>query len=220
MPKYKDYEKENAELGPVSQNPVRPKLPVPDRYKDQSNAPVGNKWPVETVGGENQTYKPGDTSFIVKEEKPESTVPPADVPEAEKGVETSIDELRSRYLEELMGEYERSLGILRDERDEALRENWILQQQALAALPEQMAAAGINGGAAETSIANIGAEYQGNRNDIQSDYMKELSELAKEQSGKKLEAEKDYSEKWMEYLMNLAKMEKEHEYDMELERFR
>lgn len=207
MPDYKkEYEKNNK--------------PSEDPYKSSSRVP-GGKWPVETVGGDNQSYAPADFSYPEKEEKTDSgKVPSVDMPDEKNGIETTIDELRSRYLEELMGEYERSIGLLRNERDEALRENWILQQQAMAALPEQMAAAGINGGAAETSLANLGAEYQGNRNDIQSDYMEELGELAKEQSGKKFEAEKDYTEKWIEYLMNLAKMEKEHEYDKELARIR
>lgn len=202
-------------IGTIVPNGILPKEP-------ENETPAGNKWPVETVGGANQTYSPGDTSFIKKEENAGTNAgnSSGSVQQEKESIETSIDELRSRYMNELMDEYERSIGILRDERDEALRENWILQQQAMAALPEQMAAAGINGGATETSLANLMAEYQGNRNDIQSGYMDNLGKLAKEQSGKKMEAEKDFSQKWIEYLMNLANMEKEHEYDMELARFR
>ena len=77
---------------------------------------------------------------------------------------------------------------MRAERDEALRENYILQQQAEAALPEQMAARGINGGAAETTLADLRARYQGNRNDIRGDYMSEMGTLNQEQIMQQAEA--------------------------------
>ena len=130
--------------------------------------------------------------------------------QAQENAEIAIEELRSRYAERMREQYEYAAEKLRSERDEALRENWILQQQARAALPEQMAAAGINGGAAETSLANINAQYQGGRNDIRNEYIKELGELNGEHSEKQAEAEQGYNEKWLEYLLSLAK--KEYEY--------
>ena len=77
---------------------------------------------------------------------------------AQENAEIAIAELRSRYAEKMREQYESAAEKLRAERDDALRENWILQQQAEAALPEQMAARGINGGAAETNLANLGAQ--------------------------------------------------------------
>ena len=86
---------------------------------------------------------------------------------------------------------------MRKERDDALRENWVLQQQAEAALPEQMAAAGINGGISETTLANLRGKFQGNRNDIQNGYMNEIGDLAEKKLENHSEAEKSYNEKWL-----------------------
>lgn len=174
--------------------------------------PVAQGWEIETVGGENQSYVVPDLGFLNKEENQEDFQEPLQPePTPEQKTETAIDELRNRYMAELRAEYKNAADILRNERDEALRENWILQQQAKAALPEQLSAAGINGGAAETSLANLSADFQKSRNDIREDYFSELNELAGKKSKEKAEMEKSYYEKWLEYLMNIAQMEKKHE---------
>ena len=126
--------------------------------------------------------------------------------------ETSIEELRNRYSERARAQYEQREKKLRAERDEALRENWILQQQAEAALPEQMAAAGLNGGAAETTLAALRAKYQGNRNDIRGDYMDNLGGITEELAAQQAENERAYNEKWIDYLLSLAKMEEEYDH--------
>ena len=94
-----------------------------------------------------------------------------------------------------------------------MRENWILQQQAEAALPEQMAAAGINGGISETTLSNLRAKYQGNRNEIQNGYMDDIGDLAEKKLENQSEAEKSYNEKWLEYLLSLAQMEEKYKYE-------
>ena len=127
--------------------------------------------------------------------------------QAQENAEIAIAELRSRYEERMREQYESAAEKLRAERDDALRENWILQQQAKAALPEKMAAQGINGGAAETTLANVNAEYQSGRNGIQSGYMDELGELFDEQSEKQAGVQEGYDEKWLDYLLSLAKKE-------------
>lgn len=134
--------------------------------------------------------------------------------------QTSIADLHNRYSQELRDQYDYSIGRLRDERDEALRENWILHQQAKANLPEKLAAAGINGGAAETTIAGIDAEYQGGRNDIRENYSEETAKTSEDFLKNAAENNKNYSDMWMDYLLSLAQMEKEHEYDMDLARYK
>lgn len=126
----------------------------------------------------------------------------------EKQAETSIADLRNKYSQQLRSQYEYAADKMKAERDEALRENWILEQQAEAALPEQMAARGITGGAAETTLAQLKARYQGNRNDIRGDYMEELGDLSMEQNAQQAEAEKSYNDRWLEYLLSLAEKEK------------
>lgn len=132
---------------------------------------------------------------------------------AEEKAETSLLELRNRYYEQAREQYEAEAKKLREERDAALRENWILQQRAEAALPEEMAAAGINGGAAETSLAALKAQFQGNRNDIRAGYMDNLGELSREHQNSAAEMQREYDEKWLEYLLSLAKMEEQSKYD-------
>ena len=128
-------------------------------------------------------------------------------PKAEEKAETAIAELRNRYAEKVREQYESEAKKLREERDTALRENWILQQQAEANLPEKLAAEGINGGATETEISKIRAEYQGNRNDIREDYSEELSEIGAESRKELFENEKDFNKEWLEYLLGIAKAE-------------
>ncbi len=143
----------------------------------------------------------------IKEEAPQETVSSG----AQEKAETAIEDLRNKYSQKVREEYESKAQKLRQERDAALRENWILQQKAEAALPEQMAAAGINGGASESTFANLRAQYQGNRNDIRSGYMDNLGELSAESSAQQAEGERAYNEQWLEYLLSLAKMEEEYD---------
>lgn len=131
---------------------------------------------------------------------------------AEQKAETSLSDLMNRYSAELREDYNYSANKMKEERDAALRENYILQQQAKAALPEQMAAAGINGGARETSLADLIARYQGNRNDIQKEYMSSLGNLAQEHQNKQTENAKSYNDRWLEYLLSLAEMENQKKY--------
>ena len=131
-------------------------------------------------------------------------------------LETSINDVKNKYSEMLRQQHDYAAEKLRKERDDALRENWILQQQAEAALPEQLAAAGLNGGATETTLANLLARYQGNRNDILSGYMDNLGDLAVEHAAQQAENERNYNDKWIDYLMQLAQMEKGYEYDKAL----
>ena len=131
----------------------------------------------------------------------------------EQKAETALADLRNDYMNTLQNQYNYSADKLKAERDAAMRENWILQQQAEANLPERLAAGGINGGATETSLAALRAQYQGNRNDIQSGYMDNLGELEQERAIGTAEAEKSYNERWLEYLLSLAEAEKTAKYN-------
>ena len=130
---------------------------------------------------------------------------------AREEAETSVEELRNRYSEKIRENFDLTAKKLREERDNALRENWILQQRAEAALPEQMAAAGINGGASESTLANLKAQYQGNRNEIRKDFEQNLGELGTKTAEKQAENEDQYNRQWLEYLLSLAKKEAENE---------
>lgn len=126
-------------------------------------------------------------------------------PTYEQQAETAISDLKNKYAQNLRNEYDYSARKLKEERDDALRENWVLQQQAEAALPEQMAASGMNGGATETSLAALKARYQGDRNGIRGNYMDNLGELSRQNQNERAEAERNLDERWLEYLLSLAK---------------
>lgn len=134
---------------------------------------------------------------------------PEIINESEKEAETALADLKNSYAQRLRDDYDYSANMLRQERDNALRENWILQQQAEAALPEQMAAAGINGGASETTLADLRARYEGNRNDIRGNYMDEVSKLSQQNAAAQAEAQQNYNEQWLEYLLSLARAEEQ-----------
>ena len=127
------------------------------------------------------------------------------------GMETSLTELRNRYARELCAQYDRASEKLKEEKDDALRENWILEQQEKAGLSEKLSKEGINGGATETTLSGIRAKYQGNRNDIRKEYMDDLGELYFEHAGKQAENAKGFDEKWLDYLISIA--EKDYEYN-------
>ena len=132
-------------------------------------------------------------------------------PTAREEAETSIQDLRNRYSERVRENFDLAAEKLRRERDDALRENWILQQRAEAALPEKMAAEGINGGAFESTLANLDAQYQGSRNDIRKGYSENLEELGTKTSEKQAEGEEKYNRQWLEYLLSLAALEEKRE---------
>ena len=134
---------------------------------------------------------------------------PEIINESEKKAETALADLKNSYAQRLRDDYDYSANMLRQERDNALRENWILQQQAEAALPEQMAAAGINGGASETTLADLRARYEGNRNDIRGNYMDEVGKLSQQNAAAQAEAQQNYNEQWLEYLLSLARAEEQ-----------
>ena len=145
-----------------------------------------------------------------------TTTPQQDVKTNEERAETALADLKNKYSKNLQEQYDYSAQKLKNERDAALRENWILQQQAEAALPEQMAASGLNGGASETSLAALRARYQGDRNNIRGNYMDNLGDLSQQAQSERAEAERSYNERWLDYLLNLSRMEQQHKYDKEL----
>ena len=166
--------------------------------------------------GVKVTVKSGE-----KKGKQPSALPPFgnNTETAETRAETALAELRNNYAKQLRSEYDYSVDKMKKERDEALRENWILQQQEEAGLSEKLAAEGINGGAAETTLSELKSRYQGNRNDIRKGYLEELGDFSSEHQNKLAEAARGYDEKWLEYLITLAENEDEFEKDLVLKKY-
>ena len=120
---------------------------------------------------------------------------------AESGLSTAISELKDRYTDSLRQNFDASAQRLRNERDEELREQYIREQQNKAALPEQLAKFGINGGAAETTLAELMARYQNARGAARKNYRDGLLDLEQSLSEKAADLSQKFDEKWLDYLI-------------------
>ena len=187
-----------------------PKTETPAAPATGGGTGTKTETPTTTVTFGTGSYRPATTTTTTQQAQQNT------VNQAEKNAETALADLKNQYSERLRSQYDYAADKMKAERDEALRENWVLQQQAEAALPEQMAARGVTGGATETSLANLIAKYQGNRNDIRGNYMNEMGDLAQSHNEKQAEVDRSYNEQWIDYLMYLAKLEEEHKKNMEL----
>lgn len=96
--------------------------------------------------------------------------------EPDTTVEDSYKASMEAANERLKQAYEYQQGLLSKAKDNAMREAYIKQQMVERAYPEQLTAAGINGGATEALIARNNADYANQRTAAQGDYMKGLAE--------------------------------------------
>lgn len=194
---------------PATEPPAE--TPKPEQPKNPGGSTGGNTAAGTNLssGGNNKTVVWGSSGSGNRNSAAVQPTAPEIINQSEKEAETALADLKNSYAQRLRDDYDYSAKMLRQERDNALRENWILQQQAEAALPEQMAAAGINGGASETTLADLRARYEGNRNDIRGNYMDEVGKLSQQNAAAQAEAQQNYNEKWLEYLLSLARAEEQ-----------
>lgn len=101
-----------------------------------------------------------------------------------------------------------------------LRELYIARMMADKALPVQMAAQGINGGAAESTLAGNRNQYQTNRNTLYQDANAKLADLLKTYNTSVNSNEQNLAQQMADLRMQLAIMEAQAKYDKELARMR
>lgn len=101
-----------------------------------------------------------------------------------------------------------------------LRELYIARMMADRALPVQMAAQGINGGAAESTLAGNRNQYQSNRNALYQDANAKLADLLKTYNTSVNSNEQNLAQQMADMRMKLAIMEAQAKYDKELARMR
>lgn len=101
-----------------------------------------------------------------------------------------------------------------------LRELYIARMMADKALPVQMAAQGINGGAAESTLAGNRNQYQTNRNTLYRDANAKLADLLKTYNTSVNNNEQNLAQQMADLRMQLAIMEAQAKYDKELARMR
>lgn len=101
-----------------------------------------------------------------------------------------------------------------------LRELYIARMMADKALPVQMAAQGINGGAAESTLAGNRNQYQSNRNALYQDANAKLADLLETYNTSVNSNEQNLAQQMADMRMKLAIMEAQAKYDKELARMR
>ena len=101
-----------------------------------------------------------------------------------------------------------------------LRELYIARMMADKALPVQMAAQGINGGAAESTLAGNRNQYQSNRNALYQDANAKLADLLNIYNTSVNSNEQNLAQQMANLKMQLAIMEAQAKYDKELARMR
>ncbi|MBO5715099.1 MAG: hypothetical protein J6S23_01745, partial [Clostridia bacterium] len=107
-----------------------------------------------------------------------SAIPaPAPTPiEPDTTVQDSYKAAMEAANDRLKQAYEYQQKQLGTARDNALREAYIKQQMVERRYPEQLSAAGINGGAAQGLLARNNADYANQRTSIQGNYLNNLGE--------------------------------------------
>lgn len=97
-------------------------------------------------------------------------------------------------------EYTAQQAALEQQREKELRQAYVRQQQALAQLPEQLAAAGINGGAAESSLVRLNRAYGSQRADIDREYGQAYRELLAQQAADAADAAEKAAQNRIDYM--------------------
>lgn len=137
--------------------PTTPTTPKPSGSTNSSTGTVSKK-PIWSFGSSTTTPTPAPTPVA-----PDTTV------------QDSYKAAMEAANERLKQAYEFQQGQLASARDNALREAYIKQQMVERGYPEQLSAAGINGGAAQGLLARNNADYANQRTAIHGNYLNNLA---------------------------------------------
>lgn len=121
-------------------------------------------------------------------------------------VEDSYKAAMEAANERLKQAYEYQQGLLSKAKDDALREAYIKQQMVERGYPEQLSAAGINGGAAQALLARNNADYARQRGSIQGNYMNNLGEAGQAYQQGILQNNQNFLESMAAYRQQLDEM--------------
>ena len=142
-------------------------------------------------------------------QQPETT-PPVEIA-TDTTVEDSYKASMEAANERLKQAYEYQQGLLSKAKDDALREAYIKQQMVERGYPEQLSAAGINGGAAQALLARNNADYAKQRGSIQGNYMNNLGEAGQNYQQGVLQNNQNFLESMAAYRQGLDEMRRKWE---------
>lgn len=131
-----------------------------------------------------------------------------DLEERRRQQEIELQNQRQRALDELANNYNANVSGMQNENDRALREAYINYKLGQRNVEQQLANAGITGGATESILANLFNAYGNNRNALNQNLQNKLSDLAAVYNTNVANTENnnsgDYSELLNNYYNNLA----------------
>lgn len=122
--------------------------------------------------------------------------------------------------ERLKQAYEFQQSQLQKAQNDAFREAYIKQQMVQRAYPEQLAAAGINGGAAQGVLARNNADYAKQRTSVWNNYLNGMNQAGQSLQQGILTNNENFLAQMAAYHQAQEQMKQQHEYDKEIARLR
>lgn len=203
-----DTQRFKAEAAERAKNPSTPPTNdgnVPDGGNNPGNGGSGVKKVTVSSG---RGGGGGRISSSINE-APVQTAPETTVQDAYKAqMEAANERLKQAY--------EFQQAQLQKAKDDAFREAYIKQQMVERAYPEQLAAAGINGGAAQGVIARNNADYAKQRTAIHGNYLGGLAQAGQTYQQGLYGANENFLSSMADYERALKQMAIQHQYDKEL----
>jgi hypothetical protein len=179
---------------------------IPEKTETkEDNSDSGTKKTTVTFG--SGSYRPVASAPV------ETPVTPA---EPDTSIEDAYTARMNAANERLKQAYEFQQAQLQRAKDDAFREAYIKQQMVERGYPEQLAAAGIRGGAAQGLIARNNADYAKQRTGVYNNYLNNLATAGQTYQQGLMQNNEDFLASMAAYQQALKQMELQHEYNKEL----
>lgn len=159
-----------------------------------------------TVGSSSPSLNMSSSSSATTPAEP---VPDTTIEDAYKAQMNAANERLKQAYDFQQAQYQRA-------KDDAFREAYIKQQMVERAYPEQLAAAGIRGGAGVGVIARNNADYAKQRTSIHNNYLNNLANAGQILQQGIVGNNEDFLRSMAAYQQALKQMELQHQYDKEL----
>ena len=114
--------------------------------------------------------------------------------QAKAAREAAAQSSRDQQLQSLATTYGRGIERVNTAADEAQRQNYITNQMQQRNLGQQLAAVGLNGGAAESTVLALNNQYGANRRQTEADRMGQIGDLQAEWAAQRAAAESQYND--------------------------
>ncbi|MEG2929372.1 MAG: hypothetical protein RR846_07455 [Oscillospiraceae bacterium] len=110
----------------------------------------------------------------------------------------------ARQKAQAQAQYDARVGNINKGADEILCQAYVSKMQDARQLPQQLKAVGISGGASETTLQNMGANYANNRNNTEGQRMQSIDEAAQDRDAMNSKSYNDFLESNIATLQSAA----------------